>query len=96
MVGYKYQLLYNTVPALLTCFLGPNVESSFNLMGNIMDKRPSRLKVDRLAAIQTVKYALEASWNLVVQSFSRKDKLHTPVSKNLCRLMKLALAKYIE
>ena len=38
----KYQLLYSKASALLTCFHGPKVESSFNLMGDIMDKRSSR------------------------------------------------------
>ena len=46
--------------ALLTIFLGPRVESSFSVMGDVMDKKFGRMNVSTYSAIQTVKYSLKA------------------------------------
>ena len=46
--------------ALLTIFHGPKVESSFSVMGDVMDKKSGRMNVSTCSAIQTVKYNLNA------------------------------------
>ena len=44
----------------LTVFHGPRVESSFSVMGHVMDKKSGRMNVSTYSAIQTVKYSLAA------------------------------------
>ena len=46
--------------ALLTIFHGPRVESSFSVMGEVMDKKSGRMNISTYTAIQTVKYSLNA------------------------------------
>ena len=46
--------------ALLTIFHGPRVESSFSVMGEVMDKKSGRMNMSTYSAIQTVKYSLNA------------------------------------
>ena len=70
--------------ALLTIFHGPRVESSFSVMGDIMDKKSGRMNVSTYSAIQTVKYSLNAKTSHVftpksVQVFQRSDWLKSPV-----------------
>ena len=45
---------------LLTIFHGPRVESSFSVMGEVMDKKSGRMNMSTYTAIQTVKYSLNA------------------------------------
>ena len=70
--------------ALLTIFHGPRVESSFSVMGDVMDKKSGRMNVSTYSAIQTVKYSLNAKTSHVftpksVQVFQRSDWLKSPV-----------------
>ena len=46
--------------ALLTIFHGPRVESSFSVMGDVMDKKSGRMNEPTYSAIRTVKYSLNA------------------------------------
>ena len=74
----KYPLLSKTSLALLTRFHGPKVESSFSVMGDVMDKKSGRMNVSTYSAIQTVKYSLNAKTSHVftpksVQVFQRSD-----------------------
>ena len=75
--------------AALTVFHGPRVESSFSVMGDVMDKESGRMNVSTYSAIQTVKYSLAAKASKIskkqksVQIFHRKDKLKSPVLKNV-------------
>lgn len=56
----KYPLLSRMALALLTCFHGPKVESSFSAMNNIITPGSSRMNVSTFDAIQSVKYELSA------------------------------------
>ena len=71
--------------ALLTIFHGPRVESSFSVMGDVMDKKSGRMNVSTYSAIQTVKYSLKAKTSQAfrpksVQVFPRLDRLKSPVT----------------
>ncbi|KAL8588059.1 hypothetical protein ACOMHN_012097 [Nucella lapillus] len=92
----EYDLLYKLVTALLTCFHGPRVESSFSIMSEVLDAKANRMAVSTFSAIQTVKYALQSSGQSAVACFYRKDKLYTPVNKKLCQLMRGAWKKHKE
>ena len=84
----KYPLLSKVAIACFTCFHGPAVESSFSIMGNVIDPHSSRMKIQTFDAIQTVKYALRASTFSAIENFKRADKLRTPVNEKLCNLMR--------
>ena len=80
----KYPLLSKMSLALLTIFHGPRVESSFSVMGDIMDKKSGRMNVSTYSAIQTVKYSLDAKTSHAfkpksVQVFQRSDWLKSLV-----------------
>ena len=57
--------------AALTVFHGPRVESSFSVMGDVMDKKSGRMNVSAYSAIQTVKY----SWAAKASKISKKQKV---------------------
>ena len=70
--------------ALLTIFHGPRVESSFSVMGDIMDKKSGRMNVSTYSAIETVKYSLNAKTSHTFrpksfQIFQRSDRLKSQV-----------------
>ena len=80
----KYLLLSKMSLALLTIFHGPRVESSFSVMGDIMDKKSGRMNVPTYSSIQTVKYSLNAKISHAfrpksAQVFQRSDRLKNPV-----------------
>ena len=90
----NYPLLSSVVAALMSCFHGPAVESSFSVMKMILDDKSSRLSIDTYSALQTVKYSLRSSGKTAVQCFSRKDIKHTPVNHQMCRLLRGSAAAY--
>ena len=65
----KYPLLSKMSLALLTIFHGPRVESSFSVMGDIMDKKSGRMNVSTYSAIETVKYSLNAKTSHTFEYF---------------------------
>ena len=68
----------------LLIFHGPGVESSFSVMGDVMDKKSGRMNVSTYSAIQMVKYSLNtktlhAFRPKSVQVFQRSDQLKSLV-----------------
>lgn len=86
----RFPALCKMVLTLLTCFHGPMVEASFNLMGDIINPRSSRMNVETFNAIQSVKYGLKSRSTTALQLFKKKDILHTKVDKKLCINMRSA------
>ena len=64
----KYPLVFKTIVATLSIFLGPQVESSFSMMTDVIETKSGRLNIGTYEAIQTVKYSLMVSQ---VSFFSR-------------------------
>ena len=80
----KYLLLSKMSLALLTIFHGPRVESSFSVMGDVMDKKSGRMNVSTYSAIQMVKCSLNTKTSHAfrpksVQVFQRSDQLKSLV-----------------
>ena len=44
----------------MSIFHGPQVESAFNLMGDVVDIRSTRMNTETLSAVQIVKYVFKA------------------------------------
>ena len=75
-----YSQLTQMAFALLSCFHGPAVESSFSVMQEVMTKQKSSPKVANFSAIQTVKYELQPSGKTSLEYFKRDDQLYSPVN----------------
>ena len=56
----RYPMLKKLVLAALTCFHGPLREGCFNIMGDVMDAKSSRLGVNSLNSLQIVKSHLSS------------------------------------
>ncbi|XP_011677577.2 uncharacterized protein LOC105444695 [Strongylocentrotus purpuratus] len=90
----RYPTIWVVVKAVVSCFHGPSVESSFSIMGNVITSQTASIGIKTFASIQTVKYTLQASQKSAVQQFKRKDLLHDPVSPALVKNMKTAYKRY--
>ena len=86
----KYPNLCKMALALVTCFHGPAVESSFNIMKDIMSGRSCNTAVQTYSAIQTIKYRLRepcAPKEAAVSYFLKKDPVFDHPNRLLCRNM---------
>lgn len=92
----KYPLLSRLALALLTCFHGPKVESSFSLMNNIIKPGTNRLNISTFDAIQSVKYELMSQNKTSVSMFQKKDFLKEKIDPKLCYNIKTARKFYKE
>ena len=90
----KYPAMSRMVTVCLSCFHGPMVESSFNLMGDIIDIRSTRMNIATFSAIQTVKYGLMSRKMTALECFRKGDVKHDPIDGHLCRNFKTAAAAY--
>ncbi|GBM21082.1 hypothetical protein AVEN_200769-1 [Araneus ventricosus] len=70
--------------AILACFHGHKVESSFSIMNSVVTSKRNRLSVESFDAIQTVKYELMSEKKSAVELY-RKDYLKDKVDRNLCK-----------
>ena len=58
-VSTKYPLVFKIVTAILSNFCGPKVESSFSVMGEVVDKKSGSMNIETYSTIQTIKYELK-------------------------------------
>ncbi|XP_072042205.1 uncharacterized protein, partial [Amphiura filiformis] len=92
--GGKYPNLSRMVLAILSCFHGPQVESSFSIMGNVLDHSKGQMNVSTFAAIQTIKYHIKSSKKSSLQYFKRKDHLYDPVNTRVCKNLRKSYKLY--
>lgn len=88
--------LSKVVKAVLSCFHGPVVESSFNLMGDILDERSGRMNIETVDAIQTVKYAIKSYEKPALELFKRTNATREAVNPGLVKNMSTARKAYNE
>ncbi|XP_051814936.1 uncharacterized protein LOC127537124 [Acanthochromis polyacanthus] len=89
----QYPNLCKVVLAMCTIFHGPHVESSFNIMEDIVNVRSTRIGTDLYNAYQTVKYHLRAHKKSAVEYFKRSDVEFDPVDPKLVSNMTSASAE---
>ena len=68
------------------------VESSFNLMGDIIDIRSTRTNIATFSAMQTVKHCLNSRKMTALEYFRKGHVKHDKVNGHLCRNFKTAAA----
>lgn len=66
------------------------VESSFSLMGDIIDPKSSNMNISTFDAIQTAKYAMKSRGITSTMMFKREDVKCGPVDRRLCQNMRSA------
>lgn len=93
-VTCKYPALSKMAKALLSCFHGPQVESSFSVMNDIIDSKSGKLKIETYSAIQNVKYSIKASNKSSLEYFCKKDYLHDKIDRRLLMNMQSARSHY--
>ena len=90
----KFPTLQKVAKAALSLFHGPQVESSFSLMKDIMNKKAGSMSVPTFDSIQTVKYFLKAKDKSSLEYFKRPSINHTPVDSHLVNNVKCATKAY--
>ena len=92
----KYPCLSKVVKAALSIFTGPQVETSFSMMNDIIDKRSSRMDITTYSAIMKVKFGLLADGQSSFKKFHRRNILRDPVDKVLAYNMRTARSRYVK
>ncbi|XP_064607853.1 uncharacterized protein LOC135472323 [Liolophura sinensis] len=90
----KYPCLSKMAKAVLSCFHGPQVESSLSVMNDVIDAKSGRLNIETYQAIQNIKYGLKASGKSAVEYFKKRDHLHDKVDHTLVRNVKRSFSQY--
>ena len=75
--------LGQVVKAVLCIFHGPVVESSFNIMGDVIDSRSGRMSMATFNAYHTARFALAATGKSATAHFRRNNVMRDPVNKSL-------------
>ena len=78
----------------MSIFHGPQVESAFNLMGDVVDIRSTRMNTETLSAVQIVKYVFKARKTTALEYFKRNDVKKDPVRKSVCVSLRKAASRY--
>ncbi len=89
----RYPVLCKLALSALCPFHGPQVESAFSVMSNIMQAKSANLSVETYESYQAVKYNLKAMQVSAIQHYSRNTK-ESPVNIQLCRNVKLSSKRY--
>ncbi|MEL7307925.1 MAG: hypothetical protein AAGK05_08660, partial [Pseudomonadota bacterium] len=80
-IAERYPNLQKMALVSLSIFHGASVESSFNIMDDVMPVKSSQTSVDTYAAYQNVKYGLKARHTNSIEMFDRNDRLHDPIDR---------------
>ncbi|GBN16165.1 hypothetical protein AVEN_51406-1 [Araneus ventricosus] len=92
----KYTSLSKMVKAVISCFHGPQVEGTFNIMSDLIDRRPGRMHIETYSSIQSVKYKIMSREQPAVESFRKKDFLHDAIDSNMCKNLRSSRKCYQE
>ncbi|KAJ8366721.1 hypothetical protein AAFF_G00344980 [Aldrovandia affinis] len=86
----KYPALSGVIRGAVSIFHGPMVESSFNLMGDIIDSKSANMNISTFDAIQTAKYYMKSRGMTATMMFKREEEKFGPVDRKLCQNMRAA------
>ena len=86
-----YPGLHSVAFAALSVFHGPAIESSFSVMGNVMDKGKGRMNVSTYSSYQVIKYHLRNEGKSATQMFSSSSE---NIDLQLCTNVWQAAGRY--
>ena len=90
----KYPALSKVALGCLSIFHGPQVEGSFNIMGDILHAKSSRMNIETYSSMQTVKYALRNREGSAMQQFGRTDAQKDPINRTMTHTLRTAASRY--
>lgn len=79
----QFEILSPIIKATLSIFTGPRVESSFNMMNNIITTATNRLDVGNYEAIHKINHKLLNEMKTSVALYQRDDPVFSPVDPPL-------------
>lgn len=79
VITERFPMLAKMALSLLSNFHGPQVESLFSAMNQIIDSQSANLTIKSFGAIQTVRYHLKSVGKTSIQYFHHSDFKHDPV-----------------
>ena len=86
------------VTGIFSIFHSPRVEPSFNVMGDIIEKKSQRINLETYSAIQDIKYGLKTRYplkqNWSVKEFHWKGRPNTAVNPALTMNMRNSFSLY--
>ena len=77
----KYPTLSKIIKAALSIFTGPQVESSFSMINDVVTPRASRISVKMYSSYMSVKYSLISEGKSAAARYSRKNVMRDPINK---------------
>ena len=92
----NFSCLTKMVLAILTSYHGPQVESAFSIIGEVIDDKSARTNIKTYSAIQSVKCILKAEGRDAVDYFRKADYLRDPVHLILVKNMTTSNRRYKE
>lgn len=90
----RYPVLCKIAMGVLSIFHGPRVESTFNVMGDVIGIKSGRMNVETYSSIQSVKNVLKARKTTALKMFKRKDMKFSPVDRHICLKLRSAAGRY--
>ena len=92
----KYPTLSKIIKAALSTFSGPQVESSFTTMNDIVTPRASCMSVDKYSSYMSPKYRLISEEKSAAVRYSRKNVMHDPINKARAYYLITATSRYVK
>ena len=92
----KYLTLSKIIKAALSIFTGPQVESSFSMINDVVTPRASRISVKMYSSYMSVKYSLISEGKSAAARYSRKNVVRDPIIKTRAYYLRAARSQYIK
>ena len=80
----------------LSVFTGPQVESPFSMMNDIITPRASCMSVETYSSYMSVKYSLISEGKSAAARYSRKNVMRDPVNKTKAYYLRTARSRYVK
>ena len=90
----RYEKLSKMVLALMSCFSGPLVEGSFNLMKHILDSNRYSMSMITYNSYLTVQYYFQSRNTDSVSMFKRENIKYGAIDKEICVNIKKSASEY--
>ena len=91
----KYPTLSKIIKAALSIFTGPQVESLFSKMKDIVTPRASRMSVETYSSYMSVKYSLISEGKSATARYLRKNVMRDPINKTRAYYLRTARSQYV-
>ena len=92
----KSPILSKIIKATLSIFTGPQVESSFRMMNDIVTPRTSRMSVETCSSYRSVKCSLISEGKSAAARYLKKNVMRDPINKTRAYYLRTARSRYVK